>query len=419
MIRNSTRKVSKGHELIKPDVIDNVSARRLFMARQGLTRPVREKLNSGSLLSLIQGLGFVQVDSINTVSRAHHMILQARNQTYRPKMLANLLEKDRSLFEHWTHDASVIPTEFYPYWQHRFARERVSLVEKWRKWHRKGFEEALDNVLAHVDRNGRTMARDLDQKAKQAKSRQSGGWWDWNPEKTALEFHWRTGALSICRREGFQKVYDLTTRVIPEHHRQHIPDEASFIDWACRSALDRLGVATSGELAAFWDLITPKEAATWSEGALKSGAIREVSVACWDGSKPRKSFAYPDLKATLRDLPEPPKRVRVLSPFDPLIRDRKRCQRLFGFDYRIEVFVPEPKRKYGYYVFPLLRGDRLIGRIDMKHIREKDALVVSGLWMEPGVRLSKACRQALDAELDRQRRFVGAAEVIFPEAAVR
>lgn len=359
---------------------------------------------------MIDDLGFVQVDSINTVARAHHMILFARNQTYQPAQLTRLLERERTLFEHWTHDAAIIPSAFYPYWLHRFERERCVLLERWKKWRREGFEDVLDQVITHVRDHGPTMSRDLGQGIKKP----SGGWWDWHPEKTALEFHWRTGALSICRREGFQKVYDLSSRVIANHHSYEKPGEPAFIDWACRSALDRLGTATSGEIAAFWDLITPKEAAAWCADALARDDLVEVSIAPWNGDGARKAFAFAGLMDSLSDLPEPPSRVRVLSPFDPLIRDRKRCLRLFGFDYRIEVFVPAAKRQYGYYVFPLLEGARFIGRIDMKHVRDRDALVVSGLWMELGVKLTKGRRAALDAELDRQRRFIGASGVEFP-----
>ncbi len=404
-----------------PYEIDNATARRLFLARQGLSGPVRAKLDGAGLQTLIDDLGFVQVDSINTVARAHHMILFARNQSYRPALLSRLLEQDRTLFEHWTHDAAIIPTAFYPHWLHRFERERRSLLERWRKWRREGFEDAFEQVLAHVRDNGPTMSRDLGQGIKKP----SGGWWDWHPEKTALEFHWRTGELAICRREGFQKVYDLSSRVIPDHHAMAKEDERGFIQWACHSALSRLGTATSGEIAAFWDLITPKEAAVWCRESQARGELTGVAVTPWDGGKPRPAFALPELVETsdnlpdTADIPDPPKRVRVLSPFDPLIRDRKRCLRLFGFDYRIEVFVPAAKRTYGYYVFPLLEGARFIGRIDMKHLKERDALVVSGLWMEPGARLTKGRRQALDAELDRQRRFVGAAKVDFPNGAVK
>jgi len=400
--------------------IDNATARRLFMERQGLCRPVRVKLDAPALQAMIEDMGFVQVDSINTVARAHHMILFARNQTYRPETLSRLLEQDGTLFEHWTHDAAIIPTGLYPYWRHRFDRERISLLDQWRTWRREGFEEALDKVLSHVRDNGPTMSRDLGPRStgKGAK-KTSGGWWDWHPEKTALEFHWRTGELAICRREGFQKVYDLSARVIPDRVRLKQPEEGVFIDWACRSALHRLGVATTGEIAAFWDLISPKEAAGWCAAAQEKSEIIGVTVMPWSDAKPRDAYALPDLPEKLNDLPQPPNRIRVLSPFDPLIRDRKRCSRLFGFDYRIEVFVPAAKRKYGYYVFPLLEGARFIGRIDMKHVKDQDTLLVSGLWMEQGVRLTRGRRQALDAELDRQRRFVGASRIEFLPNAIK
>ena len=390
-----------------PLLLDNSVARRLLMARQGLCGEVNRKINPAGLLELITGLGFVQVDSINTVARAHHMILFARNNTYRPAMLTRLLERDRSLFEHWTHDAALIPVAFYRQWQHRFRREEEALLARWRSWRREGFEEVFERVLTHVDSNGPTMARELGQGQKKS----SGGWWDWHPDKTALEFHWRTGRLSITRREGFQKVYDLTERVIPQQYRAEPDDPQRFIDWACRSALQRLGTATSGEIAAFWDLVTPAEAAQWCREAQARAELVEILVAPHDGGRPRKSLAFADLADQLAQLPEAPGRLRILSPFDPLIRDRKRCERLFGFDYRIEIFVPAAKRKYGYYVFPMLEGERFVGRVDMKHIQERDRLEVTGLWMEPGVRLGSGRRRAIEAELERYRRFVGAAGI--------
>lgn len=391
--------------------LDNALARRLFMSRQGLCGEVNRKLDTGGLLDLVTRLGFVQVDSINTVARAHHMILFARNSTYRPALLTRLLEKERALFEHWTHDAALIPVDFYRHWQHRFLREEEMLLARWRNWRREGFEKVFDAVLDHVAENGPTMARDLGQGQKKS----SGGWWDWHPDKTALEFHWRTGRLAITRREGFQKVYDLTERVIPEESRPDLGSADAFLDWACRSALERLGTATSGELAAFWDLIKPAEAAGWCKEALARGELIEVMVEPVDGGRPRKSLAFADLPDQLKGLAEAPGRLRVLSPFDPLIRDRKRCERLFGFDYRIEIFVPAAKRKYGYYVFPILEGDRFVGRIDMKHIQKNDRLEVTRLWLEPRIKFGSGRRRALEAELERHRRFVGAGEVWFED----
>lgn len=387
-------------------LITNAQARKLFLERQGLSVSVRSKLSTDGLLETIRALGFVQVDSINTVARAHHMILFARNQTYRVDQLTHLLETERALFEHWTHDASVIPVEFFPYWRFRFERDKTALLDRWRKARHEGFEEIFEDILAQVRRDGPTMARDIGTKRKTGR-----GWWDWHPEKTALEFHWRTGNLAIAGRDGFQKIYDVTENVIPEGHREARVDESAFVDWACRSALDRLGMATSGEIAAFWDLVTTKESAEWCQDALASGALIEVLVESDGESKPTKAFAFPDLPERLTDLPQALDRIRILSPFDPLIRDRKRCLRLFGFDYRIEIFVPEAKRQYGYYVFPLLEGDRFIGRIDMKH--QKGVLTVTGFWPEPGVRMGKGRKTALEAELDRQRRFVGAESIAF------
>jgi uncharacterized protein YcaQ len=390
-----------------PLLITNDQARQLFLQCQGLSNPPRRKLSNGGLLELITDLGFVQVDSINTVARAHHMILFARNQTYKTKQLTHLLETERSLFEHWTHDASIVPSVFYPYWQHRFDREKVAIIERWRKWRREGFEEICDDILQTVIENGPTMARDIGSRQKKGT-----GWWDWHPEKTALEYHWRTGALSIAGRAGFQKIYDISENVIPERHRSAHVSIDDFIDWACRSALSRLGVATSSEIANFWDIITKKEAARWCQDQLDDNVLVPVQVEPADKGQPTKALAFAEVSEQISDLISPPKQVRVLSPFDPLIRDRKRCLRLFGFDYRIEVFVPEAKRQYGYYVFPLLQGKRFIGRIDMKHFKNEDALIVKNIWLEPGVKMSKGRQQQIIAELDRHRRFVGAASLI-------
>ncbi|MEQ8356619.1 MAG: crosslink repair DNA glycosylase YcaQ family protein [Kiloniellaceae bacterium] len=393
-----------------PRIIDNRTARRLFLQRQGLAFPPHRKLSDAGLLALIEHLGFVQVDSIQTVERAHHMILFARNQTYRHKQLHRLIEREAALFENWTHDASIIPSRFFPYWKLRFAREEARLRARWRDWHGEGFEAELDTVLQHVAENGRVLARELgNDDAENPKT--NAGWWDWHPSKTALEYLWRCGHLAVAARDGFQKVYDLTERTLPQTCRELDLCEAETIDWACRAALERLGVATSGEIAAFWDLIAPQEAKAWCLDR-KGGELEEVCVESAVGGRPRTAYVLAGADPC-SDLPEPPKRLRVLSPFDPLIRDRKRCERLFGFHYRIEVFVPEAKRRYGYYVFPLLEGDKLIGRIDMKHERGSRALRVKGLWLEPKVRLSAARLNRLEAELERQRRFTGAEEVVF------
>jgi uncharacterized protein len=376
-------------------------ARRLVLSLQGLTDPPRRKLGADGLLALIERLGFVQVDSVNVVARAHHMILFARNQTYRPALLQRLLEREGRLFESWTHDAAIIPTRFYPYWQVRFDRDRTRLLERYRRWFGGQHEERLGAMLAHVRQNGAVMARDF-----RDRDRRRGGFWDWHPDKAALELLWRTGQLAIARRQGFQKVYDLAERVIPAAARAGTPSHEAFVDWACGSALDRLGFATPAQIARFWDLVSLAEARQWC-AAHPDRAIPAVLEPA-DGSPPRPVVARSDIEALLGALPACPGRVRVLSPFDPLLRDRRRLLALFNFDYRIEIFVPADRRRHGYCVFPLLEGDRLIGRIDMKGNAARRLLEVTGLWLEPRLRLSPGRRERLAAELERIRRFIGA-----------
>ena len=385
-------------------LLSNAEARRIFLARQGLSAPPGRLLGKEGLLQLIHDIGFVQVDSIATVERAHHQILFSRNQTYRREHLTDLLEKDGELFENWTHDASIIPSAFFRYWKHRFRREDESIIERWRKWREPGFESAFEETYQRIVSGGAVLSREL-----KADDHKSGGWWNWHPNKTALEYLWRTGKVAIARRENFQKVYDLVERVLPPHHHAEDVEHDAFVDWACRSALERLGFATHGEIAAFWDLISPEEAKNWVEA--NRDELRPVAIEAIDGGKPRASHAFADFPACLGDVPEPPNRLRVLSPFDPLIRDRNRTERLFGYYYRIEVFVPEPKRQYGYYVFPLLEGDRLVGRIDMKADRKAGTLDVKRLWWEPKVRASAGRLEKLEAELARLAKFSGVDDV--------
>jgi hypothetical protein len=247
--------------------------------------------------------------------------------------------------------------------------------------------------------------------------RSSGGWWDWHPSKTALEYLWRTGEISVTRREGFRKYYDLTERVIPADLANIRPDHGETVEWACSAALDRLGFATSGEIAAFWDLVTPTEARDWCAQAIADARAIEIDVEMAKGEKPRRCIAWPTILDT--EPPEPGQRVRVLSPFDPALRDRKRAERLFGFHYRIEIFVPEPKRVYGYYVFPVIEAARLIGRIDMKCDRDAGCLNIRAFWPEAKVPFGKGRLARLETELHRIARFAECRDIAFAPGWLR
>ena len=197
--------------------------------------------------------------------------------------------------------------------------------------------------------------------------------------------------------------------MIPEAHRAAVPAE-QVCDWACRTALRQLGFGTSGEIAAYWNAVGPEAAKDWCRAALARGEIIEAEVEGALGQR-RKVFIFPEILDETP--PEPTARLRILSPFDPSLRDRNRAEFLFGFYYRIEVFVPEPKRVWGYYVFPVLEGERLVGRIDVKAFRDAGALRVKAFWPEAGVKLTKSRRAKLEAELDRLARFAGCERVEF------
>ncbi len=395
-------------------VLPNAAARRLFLHLHGLAEAPVGPAKGADLAALIARIGFVQVDSITTVERAHHMILAARRPAYRPEALKRLLERDRALFEHWTHDASILPVHLFPYWQLRFARDAQRLQGNWKRWFRDGYEAQFDTILNRIAAQGPVTSSDVGK----GEARGKGGWWDWHPSKTALEWLWRTGQLQITRREGFQKVYDLTERVIPLVCRQPCPPVDAVVDWACASALDRLGFATPGEICAYWNAVTPQEARDWCKAELAAGRVTGIAVEGADGGH-RHSLARPDVLARAAAAPAPPARLRVLSPFDPALRDRARAERLFGFHYRIEVFVPEAQRRYGYYVFPLLEGARLAGRIDMKARRDAGVLQVRALWPEAGLRFGAGRMARLAAELDRMARFAGCERVDFDDGWLR
>ncbi|MEO0764273.1 MAG: crosslink repair DNA glycosylase YcaQ family protein, partial [Pseudomonadota bacterium] len=193
--------------------------------------------------AVLHDLGFVQVDSVNTLARAHDLILWSRRGQYRPQALEQLVARHRTAFEHWTHDAAVIPMEFYPMWRLKSARDEARMRARWPVWRRDGWQEEFDTVLRQVSDGGPACSLDVGE----GEARGSTGWWDWHPSKTALEFLWRSGRLAVCHRKGFRKHYDLAERVIRAEYLNAHHDDTVIVDWAMMAALDRLGFATSGE----------------------------------------------------------------------------------------------------------------------------------------------------------------------------
>jgi uncharacterized protein YcaQ len=383
--------------------IPNRDARRLWLDAQGLSPPPTGPLD---IAAIIRKLGFVQLDTIQIVARAHHHILWSRNQHYREPMLDRLL-RERAVFEHFTHDASVIPIEFYPCWRRRF-RQMEERVRGW-EWHRGMLDEDGRNaILARIAEEGALSTKAFDTKVPGKREM-----WKRPPHKLALDYMWYAGQLSTSHRHNFAKYYDLTERVIPERFRRDEVPEAEQVDWLCRAALERLAFGTEGDIQRFWAAVSPAEVRAWAHA--HRDQLRIVEIEGRDGGW-RRALAPVGIESRLDSVPAPTSRLRLLNPFDPVIRDRTRLERLFGFDYRIEIFVPAPKRRWGYYVYPLLEGDRFVGRIEVRAERSAGRLVSTRLWPEPGFAWTAAREAKLAAELDRLARFVGVRDVIRLEA---
>ncbi|MEM9939599.1 MAG: crosslink repair DNA glycosylase YcaQ family protein [Pseudomonadota bacterium] len=386
--------------------ITNRDARRLWLAAQGLAPTPTGELD---LLALIKQLGFVQLDTIQVVARAHHHILWSRNQNYREPMLNTLMAQHRGVFEHFTHDASVIPMDFYPMWKRQFERLEAK-VRKW-EWHR-----------GMLDANGRNHIKDriraegpLCTKAFDTKVVGEKKMWSRPPHKLALDYMWYAGELSTSHRDGFTKFYDLSERVIPEAYLNHDMPDDEQVDALCTTALDRLSFGTPGDIQRFWAAVDNPHVKSWCEAQT---ALIPVEIE-GDDKVWREALAPADIETRLASAPAATSRLRILNPFDPVIRDRARLSRLFGFDYTVEMFVPAAKRIWGYYVYPLLEGDRFVGRIEVKADRKARRLNVLNLWAEPKVKWTEARASKLDAELARLARLVGVPDINWQACAVR
>ena len=364
--------------------------------------PPRAQLPADPICETVRRLGFVQIDPVSAVERAHHHILFTRNRSYRQATLKQLLEKDRALFENWTHDAAVLPTASYPYWKHYFARARTFEAHPgYRRHFAPVTAQPIKEVLRRLETDGPLRPRDFES----AKVPRHDPYFA-KPTlaKLTIEFLWRTGTLAVSHRRGQEKVYDLAHRVIPPGHFEAHVSRQQFVEWACRGALQRLGVATPARIAHFYDALSTADAARWCEGNCGK-QVTTVEITLADGSVNGPLYALSSFFDLLGRLRPAPRGLRLLNPFDPLIRDRHRTRQVFGFDYALEIYVPAAKRRYGYYVLPILEGERFTGRIDLKADRKRGELRVLGLWWEPKVKPTPNRRNQLEAALTRLSRF--------------
>jgi uncharacterized protein YcaQ len=339
------------------------------------------------VLAAIRRLACVQLDSISTVERSHRIALGARVGAYPEPAVAQLMREGK-IFEYWAHEACLVPVEDFP--MHRWRMNVFATSHPWRGNVLEREPELTKQVLAAIAERGPLPSRAFDGKG-------SGGMWNWKPAKIVLEALHSAGRLVIAGRESFQRLYDLPERVLPpELLEGKPPTRDEFVRWATLRAVEARGALTEKAVAEMWRLqggtagIRP-----FADEWIEEGRLRRVDVA--DGGAPVL------LPADERDGSLPP--AVLLSPFDNLLWDRDFLARAFGFRHVIEVYKREHERVYGYYVLPLLRRERIVGRVDLKHDRASRTLRVKAFHAEPRVRGNLA--DCLDAALARLARVLG------------
>ena len=340
--------------------VSATAVRRLAVAAQGYTGRYR-RANAASVEAAVRSLSCVQLDSISTVERSHRIALASRAGDYPREAVSRLLAEGR-IFEYWAHEACLLPIESWPLF--RWAMENGG-----RGWYGqvdKTHPHLREEILAEIRERGPLPSRHFEGAA-------GGGMWNWKPAKAMLDRLWNHGDLVIAGRQGFQRFYDLAERVIPRAQLDApVPSEAEVLRTLVEQAVRARGALTEAGVKEHWRLrggvarIRPAV-----DELVEQGRLRRLAVD--DGGADVLVAADAEL-----DLPAPRAAV-LLSPFDNLLWDRPFARRILGFDHLIEVYKPAPQRQYGYYVLPFLRGDRIVGRADLKSERKSGRLVVRRL----------------------------------------
>ncbi|MFT4725562.1 MAG: hypothetical protein ACI9UN_000057 [Granulosicoccus sp.] len=385
-----------------PYSLTNKQMRHVWLNRQSLFSAPCAKKHSSDFANRVESLGMVQLDSIGVVSRAHHHILWSRQSAYRSSDYDKLLNHNRAVFEHFSHDAVILPMSTYPYWKRQHTR-RAAQYKKAAWGKAMAGKYTQDHILNYIGEYGPVCSRDFT-KHEVKRAKKSPHAWSRPAHKLVLDYLWLNGTLSVSHRNKFTKFYDLTERIIPEAYVNMEFSETKQINWLCETALNRLGVASALEIQRFWEACDLAEVQAW----LLNPTIEIIPVEYRDANgNIVQAFAPASIEEWSPHLGKPSNRLRIVNPFDPVVRDRARLSRLFDFDYRIEIYTPPAKRKFGYYVFPLLEGDRFIGRIDVRANRETDTLETRCWWLEAGVKPSTTRIEKLTIELKRLTKLAG------------
>ncbi len=386
--------------------LTSTQARTLHLAAQGLALRPRRRARQQDLLAAIVRMQLLQIDTIHVVARSPYLVLFSRVGSYPPAWLDALLEQ-RAIFETWAHEACFAPTSDYIL--HRSAIEHRAHHWAVRGARRRREEHGpqIDRLLAHVRERGAVKAADFERPAGSG-----GGWWQWKDEKTWLETAFALGELMVTRRENFHRVYDLPERVIanalPDWNRATVPHDIARREILLKS-VRALGVTQARWVADYFRL-RPRVRDADLDPLVEEGALLRVEVKGWECP----GYVHPDLAPELSLAVQGRLRAShaaLLSPFDPVVWDRERASDLFDFDYTLECYTPGPKRRYGYFVLPILVGSRLVGRLDAKAHRGEGVFEVKALYIEEGVDADETLARRIARAIDDCARWHGTPRV--------
>ncbi|WP_296949937.1 winged helix-turn-helix domain-containing protein [uncultured Massilia sp.] len=381
------------------------AARALHLAAQGMLRPQRTRARKDDVLAAIRRMGVLQIDTISVVARSPYLVLWSRLGDYDPGWLDALLAEGR-LFEYWAHEACFIPIEDYGLYRHRMIDPGALGWKFAGAWMREHPDE-VERVLEHIRAGGPARSADFERT-----DGQGGGWWQWKPEKRALEVLFTAGRLMIARRQNFHRVYDLAERVLPGWDDARMPSiEATRRAFALQ-AVKALGLAKAAWIPDYHRTRPPH---LRPQALVDAGLLLRARVEGWK----EPVFVHPDHAALLERAAAgtlAPTSTSVLSPFDPIVWDRRRALELFGFDYRLECYTPLEKRRHGYFALPLLRRGQLVGRVDAKAHRKAGVFELKSLALEPGVRASERLLRDLAGALRRCARWHGCPQLALAHA---
>jgi uncharacterized protein YcaQ len=380
------------------------AAAALFLERQQLDRPRARRLTAASLARFAEDVGGIQLDSINVVDRAHYLTLWSRFGPYDRAALDRLIYRRRVLFEYWAHVACLISTDHFSAWR----RAMLDYRHRHKGW--SGFLKRYPTLLRSLEADIRERGPLGNSDFADTRPKKESGWWSWKPEAHALDFLWMSGRTSVHSRFHFQKRFDLLERVLPELVAEAPLDTAAFRRWHLERSLHAMGAATETDLRMY--LTFPRSAAGERAATLRemlrSGDIVEIELS---GERARWYALARDLEplATAGRRRTPSRGATLLSPFDSFLWHRERIVRLFGYDYRIEVYVPAHQRTFGYYTLPLLVDGHLIGRVDTKLHRAERRLELRHVCFEPWFAAEQAAPQTSWGRVSRERGIAGLA----------